>query len=286
MADGRAGCVQAGSVRGRAGADRPVLARGQLPVRGADLPAGQPTASRTAAGRAGQAAAAGALGHHAWPEPAVCAHEPGDQAAGRQRDLHHRSGPRRPRPGGQRLSGGHVQRGVLLHRAGRGRDAGPVPAVLLPRRDTQPRGAGNTRLDPRGRRAGVRAGARLRGGVRQSRPGCPLRRGRRRGGDRSAGGQLAFQQVPQPGDRRRGAACAAPERVQDRQPDGAGAHPGRRAGRADARLRLPAALRGGRRPGGRAPAAGGDAGRGHGRHLRHPAGRPSTGARRRVQRGR
>ena len=44
-----------------------------------------------------------------------------------------------------------------------------------------------------------------------------------------AGGELALQQVPQPGPRRRRAADPAPERLQDRQPDGPGAHPRRGA---------------------------------------------------------
>ena len=56
-----------------------------------------------------------------------------------------------------------------------------------------------------------------------------LRRRRRRGGDRPARGELALEQVPQPGARRRGAADPAPQRLQDRQPDGARAHPARRA---------------------------------------------------------
>ncbi len=81
------------------------------------------------------------------------------------------------------------------------------------------------RLDPRGRRARLLAAARLRRGVRQPRPARLLRGRRRRGGDRAAGGELALEQVPQPGPRRRGAADPAPERLQDRQPDGAGAHP-------------------------------------------------------------
>ena len=41
--------------------------------------------------------------------------------------------------------------------------------------------------------------------------------------------QLALQQVPQPGPRRRGAADPASKRLQDRQPDRAGAHPAGRA---------------------------------------------------------
>ena len=56
-----------------------------------------------------------------------------------------------------------------------------------------------------------------------------LRRRRRRGRDRPAGHELALRPLPRPGPRRRGAAGPAPERVQDRQPDGAGPHPRGRA---------------------------------------------------------
>ena len=76
-------------------------------------------------------------------------------------------------------------------------------------------------LDPRGRRARLRALARLRRRVRQPRPARLLHRRRRRGGDRAARDRLALEQVPQPGHRRRRAADPAPERLQDRQPDGA-----------------------------------------------------------------
>jgi phosphoketolase len=41
----------------------------------------------------------------------------------------------------------------------------------------------------------------------------------------AARGELALEQIPQPRPRRRGAAHPAPQRVQDRQPGGAGAHP-------------------------------------------------------------
>ena len=85
-----------------------------------------------------------------------------------------------------------------------------------------PGGAG---LDPRGRRARLRARARLRRRFRQPRPAGRLRRRRRRGRDRPAGGELALEQVPEPEDRRRRAAGPAPERLQDRQPDRARAHP-------------------------------------------------------------
>ena len=63
-------------------------------------------------------------------------------------------------------------------------------------------------------------------------PDRRVRGRRRRGGDRPAGHELALEQVPQPGPRRRGAADPAPERLQDRRPHGAGAHSARRAGRA------------------------------------------------------
>ena len=44
-----------------------------------------------------------------------------------------------------------------------------------------------------------------------------LRRRRRRSGDWTAGNELAFQQVPEPGDRRGGFADPPPQRLQDRQ---------------------------------------------------------------------
>ena len=50
---------------------------------------------------------------------------------------------------------------------GRRRAAPAVPAVLLPGRHPQPRRARDAGLDPRGRRARLRARARLRRGVRQ-----------------------------------------------------------------------------------------------------------------------
>ena len=56
----------------------------------------------------------------------------------------------------------------------------------LSRRHSEPRRAGDAGLDPRGRRTRLFAVARLRRGVRQSRPDRRLRRRRRRGGDRAA----------------------------------------------------------------------------------------------------
>ena len=64
-----------------------------------------------------------------------------------------------------------------------------------------------------------------------------------RGRDRAARGRVAFEQVPQPGRRRRGAADPASQRLQDRQPHGAGAHPACGTRSAAHRLWLPAVLR-------------------------------------------
>ena len=154
--------------------------------------------------------------------------------------------------------------------AGRGGHEAAVQAVLLPRRHPQPRRPGDARLDPRGRRAGLQPQPRLRRGVRQPRPDRGLRRRRRRGRDRAAGHRLALQQVPQPGARRGRAADPAPERLQDRQPDRAGAHRPRGARAAAARLRLHPVLRRGGRARGDAPAHGRDARPRHRRNPPHP----------------
>ena len=101
-------------------------------------------------------------------------------------------------------------------------------------------------LDPRGRRARLRALARLRRRLRQPRPDRRLRRRRRRGRDRPARDQLALQQVPEPRDRRRGPADPPPQRLQDRQSLRAGPDQPRGARPAVPRLRLHAVLRRGR----------------------------------------
>ena len=104
------------------------------------------------------------------------------------------------------------------------------------RRHSEPRRAGDARVDSRGRRAGLFAVARLRGGFRQSRPARRVRRRRWRSGDRPARHQLALEQVPQSGPRRGRAAHPALERLQDRRPHRVGAHSPRRAGSALSRL--------------------------------------------------
>ena len=136
-----------------------------------------------------------------------------------------------------------LQRGLPAHRSRRGGPAAAVSPVLVPGRDSEPRGARDAGLDPRGRRARVLAAARVRRGARQPGPARAVRGRRRRGRDRPARGELALEQVPEPGARRRRAAGAAPERLQDRQPDGARADPRRRAAGAARGLRLRAAVR-------------------------------------------
>ena len=53
--------------------------------------------------------------------------------------LRHRPRPRRPRAGGRRLAGGHLQRDLPARRRRRGRRPHAVPAVLLAGRGAQPR---------------------------------------------------------------------------------------------------------------------------------------------------
>ena len=168
-------------------------------------------------------------------------------AARPQRDVRHRSGPRRPRARRLDVARGQLHRGLPRHHARRRGHAEAVPPVLLPGRHPEPRRARDAGLDPRGRRARLRARPRLRRRVRQPGPGRLLRGRRRRGGDRAAGRELALDQVRRSGARRRRAAGAAPQRLQDRQPDRAGAHPRGGAALAARGVRPRASLRHGRR---------------------------------------
>ena len=70
---------------------------------------------------------------------------------------------------------------------------------------------------------------RLRRRVRQSRPDRRLRGRRWRSRNRPARHELALEQVPQPGTRRRGTADPASQWLQDRQSDRAGAHSARQS---------------------------------------------------------
>ena len=78
---------------------------------------------------------------------------------------------------------------------------------------------------------GLLAVPRVRRRLRQPGPRRGRHRRRRRGGDRSAGDQLALHQVRRPAPGRGGAADPAPQRLQDRQPDGARPDPRGRARR-------------------------------------------------------
>jgi xylulose-5-phosphate/fructose-6-phosphate phosphoketolase len=90
--------------------------------------------------------------------------------------------------------------------------------------------------------------------------------------------ELALQQVPQPGPRRRGAADPAPERLQDRQPDRAGAHPATSCAALCAATARAVFVEGDD-PGTGAPAHGRYAGRRARARSRDPAGRaPAAGA--------
>ena len=144
-------------------------------------------------------------------------------ARGRDVHLHHRPRPRRSRPGGQRLAGGHAtarctRRSARTRRAWAGCSASSPSPAECPATSRRRRPARSTRAASWATRLAHAYGAAFDNpdlvvGVRDR---------RRRGRDRAAGRRLALQQVPRPGRRRRGAADPAPQRVQDRQPDRAG----------------------------------------------------------------
>ena len=148
------------------------------------------------------------------------------RAPRRQHDAAHRARPRRPGDRRQRLPRGHVLRDLSRGAAGRARARAAVPAVLDAGRRAEPRRAADPGLDPRGRRARLRARPRVRRGVRQPRSDRGRGGRRRRGRDRPAGGLVEGRQVPERGARRRGAADPAPQRLQDLRADRA--RPGRR----------------------------------------------------------
>ena len=109
------------------------------------------------------------------------------------------------------------------------------------RADSQPRRAGDTRLDPRRGRARVLARARLRRRIRQPRSPRGLRRRRRRSRNGPARDQLALNKFLNPAPTAP-SADPPPERLQDRQSDRAGADPRARADLAVRGLRLPPVL--------------------------------------------
>ena len=212
-------------------ADRRVVACRQLPVSRADLPARQPLAARAA--RARSTSSPGCSGH--WgTTPGLNFIYVHMNRAIRQRDLDaiYVTGPGHGGPGlvaSAYLDGTYTEI-YHAHRARRGGSATTVPAVLVPRRNPEPCRSGDSGLDQRGRRTRLQPAARLRRGPRQPRADRVMRGRRRRGRDRTARGQLALEQVPEPRHRRCGAADPAPERLQDRESDGARPDPVRRAG--------------------------------------------------------
>ncbi len=227
----------------RAAQDRRVLACQPLSVPRNAVPQGQPVAARAAYLGAHKAAAARPLGLGRRPSLYLHSLQPADQQIRPQRDLH-----LWPRARGARRSVSGVPRGdVLRNLSGKERrprrDAALLQAVLVSRRHRQPRHPGNARQYPRGRRARLQHLARLRHGLRPPGPDHSSDGGRRRVRDRSAGDQLAQQQIPQPDHRRRGAAGPASQRLQDQQPDHSGPHQPRRAEGAVRRLWVHAVFR-------------------------------------------
>ena len=247
-----------------------LLAGRQLSLGRADLSLRQPAAEAAADAGGREAHAAGALGHYAGTELHLRASEPDHQKIRPGHDLRLRSRTRRPGAGGQHVPRRHLQRDLSQHQPGRGRAAKALHSVFLSRRNSQPRFARVPGLDSRGRRVGLFAQPFVRGGVRQSKSDRGLRRRRRRGGNRTVGHRLAVEQVSQSGNRRRGAADPAPERLQDRQSDRARAHRARGTGAIPARLRLDAVFRRGRRSAADAPTHGRHLGPGRRGHPAHP----------------
>ena len=206
---------------------------------GPDLPARQPAAARAAAARARQAAAARPLGHDAGPQLHLRAPQPGHQGARPRRDLHHRAGPRRPGHGRQRLPRGHLQRGLPVRspatRTGMRRlfrqfsFPGGIPSHVAPE-------------TPGSIHEGGELGYALSHayGAAFDNPDlvvcCVVGDGEAETGPLAA--SWHSNKFLDPVTRRRGAADPPPQRLQDRQPDGARPHPARGAERAARGLRL------------------------------------------------
>ena len=93
-----------------------------------------PLLQSAAVPRRRQTPAARPLGHHSRAELPLRPSQPGDRTARTVDDLHHRTGPRRSRPGRQRLPRRHLHRDLPRHHSGRRGPAPAVPPVLLPRR--------------------------------------------------------------------------------------------------------------------------------------------------------
>jgi hypothetical protein len=173
--------------------DPRLLACGQFSVGGSDLSLRQPAVARAAGDCACEAHVVGALGHHARAELFVYAFESRHQEIRSRHDLHVGAWAWWSGRGERHVFGRHLQRGIFQCGAGSCGAEETVHAILVSRRYTQPCVGRVSGVHSRRRRAGLFAEPRLRRGVRQSGSGGGLRRGRRRGGDGTAGDLLAFQ---------------------------------------------------------------------------------------------
>ena len=140
-------------------------------------------------------------------------------------------GPRRARRSSRtRTSRARTASSTRTIGAGRGRAAQALPPVLVPRRHPEPRRAGDAGLDPRGRRARLRA-RRTRSAPPSTTPtslvACVVGDGEAETGPLAA--SWHSNKFLNPRTRRRRAADPAPERLQDREPDRARADPRGRA---------------------------------------------------------
>ena len=190
----------------------------------------QPPAEGAAEARAHQEPPARPLGFEPRPRLHLHPPEPADQEVRPGHDLHGRPRTRRARrarPGA--ISKAPTPRSTPK-RAKTKKACASSSSSSLSRAASAATARRNARLDPRRRRTRLRPVARLRRGVRQSRPDRRRRGRRRRIRDRPAGHLLAHQQIPEPDPRRRGAADPSSQRLQDQQSDAAGAHPPRGTG--------------------------------------------------------
>ena len=125
-----------------------------------------------------QAAAARTLGHDAGPELHLRAPESGHHGS-YDLDMIYISGPGPRRAGAWSptpIWKAPTARSIRTITPGRSRAADAVPAVLVSRRHSEPRRAGNARQHPRRRRARLLAEPCVRRGVRQPRSDRRLRR--------------------------------------------------------------------------------------------------------------